>query len=312
MRSPTGRYQSRLLNFLNQQGQKLKDQAGQSLRRWKVSVVWGAEWSAQILLYPIQALFQATQQANRQLRATVSRAIGFLMPGNKAIVQAVVPSDLAIQEVLSPESAAIQAIIASGVMITSGLRVQGIASDRTTQALCLITTDNQPLSIGAEQQQLLHDHIATALAYYWELWQQYQAWQQDIKERPRRSGRFLKFVWAALPPGLAALMSHSGLTISGLTISGMTIADRLAPAEFSNPHLSAIASPAALNPATDRPNTSVTWANIFSPTTTWINTPAETVGYVRHPLEILLGWLDQVLVWLEQGFTWVGNLLKKD
>jgi hypothetical protein len=306
MRSPTGRYQSRLLNFLNQQGQKLKDQAGHSLRRWKVSALWSAQWGAQILLYPIQALFQATQQANHQLRQAVNRAIGFLMPGKDAV-----PSDLAIQAVLSPESAAIQAIIASGVMITSGLQVQGIASDRTTQTLCLITTDNQPLSIGAEQQQLLHDHIATALAYYWELWQQYQVWQQDIKERPRRGGRFLKFVWAALPPGLAALVSHSGLTISGMTISGMTIADRLAPAQLTNLQLSPIVAPAVLSPMPDQPSP-LTWASIFSPTTTWIDTPAEAVGYVRHPLEILLGWLDRFLVWLEQGFAWLQNLLKKD
>jgi hypothetical protein len=293
MRSPKGRYQSRyqsrLLNFLNQQGQKLKDQAGQSLRRWRLSAVWSVQWSAQILLYPIQALFQATKQA-----------IGFLMPE-----ETIVPSDLAIQQVLSPDSVAIQAIIGSGVMITTGLRVQGIAADRTTQALCLITTDNQPLPIGAEQQQLLHDHIATALAYYWELWQQYQAWQQDVNDRPRRGTRFLKFVWAALPPGLAALMSHSG----------MTIADRLAPAEFNNLQLSAIAAPAALNPAIDR-TSNLTWANIFSPTTTWINTPAETVGYVRHPLEILLSWLDRGLAWLEQGWFWswgwLQNRLKKD
>jgi hypothetical protein len=296
MRSPTGRYQSRLLNFLNQQGQKLKDQAGHSFRRWRVSAVWGA----QILLYPIQALFQATQQANHQLRQAVNRTIGFLMPGKDAV-----PSDLAIQAVLSPESAAIQAIIASGVMITAGLQVQGIASDRTTQTLCLITTDNQQLSIGAEQQQLLHNHIATALAYYWELWQQYQVWQQDIQQRPRRGARFLRFVWAALPPGLAALVSHSGLTI----------ADRLTPAPLTNLQLSAIAAPAALSPTPDRPST-LTWANIFTPTTTWIDTPAEAVGYVQHPLEILLGWLDRGLVWLEQSWfwswSWLQNLLKKD
>jgi hypothetical protein len=32
----------------------------------------------------------------------------------------------------------------------------------------------------------------------------------------------------------------------------------------------------------------------------WIETQATSVGYVKHPLEILLGWLDKAILWVEQ------------
>jgi hypothetical protein len=45
----------------------------------------------------------------------------------------------------------------------------------------------------------------------------------------------------------------------------------------------------------------LTWNNVFSsdPTTTWIETSAEHIGYIQHPLEKLLGWVDRAFVWVE-------------
>jgi hypothetical protein len=47
---------------------------------------------------------------------------------------------------------------------------------------------------------------------------------------------------------------------------------------------------------------------------TWIEAKVTTVGYVKHPLEQLLGWLDRSMVWLEDRLTnlwgWLRDRLK--
>jgi len=46
----------------------------------------------------------------------------------------------------------------------------------------------------------------------------------------------------------------------------------------------------------------------------WIETNATSMGYVKHPLEQLLGWLDRAMLWLEQVlikvWRWVKNSFK--
>jgi hypothetical protein len=44
----------------------------------------------------------------------------------------------------------------------------------------------------------------------------------------------------------------------------------------------------------------------FEHTPDWIETQATSTGYVKHPLELLLGWLDRAMLWLEELFvkTW--------
>lgn len=61
--APTGRYQSRLFNFLNKQSQRLTDQYDRTIRHLKVATVWGA----QILLYPIYMMVQGGLAAGRGL-----------------------------------------------------------------------------------------------------------------------------------------------------------------------------------------------------------------------------------------------------
>jgi hypothetical protein len=78
--APTGRYQSRLFNFLNKQSQRLTDQYDRTIRHLKVATVWGA----QILLYPIYMMVQAGLSAGRQLAQ--SAAAGW--PQIKALTNA--------------------------------------------------------------------------------------------------------------------------------------------------------------------------------------------------------------------------------
>jgi hypothetical protein len=65
-----GRYQSHLLSFLSRQRQKIADQTSVLLRHTKLATLWGA----QILLYPVYALYQTTRLAGRQLQQTAQRA----------------------------------------------------------------------------------------------------------------------------------------------------------------------------------------------------------------------------------------------
>lgn len=61
--APSGRYQSRLFNFVNRQSQRLTDQYDRAVRQLKVTAVWGV----QILLYPVYLMVQAGLSAGRQL-----------------------------------------------------------------------------------------------------------------------------------------------------------------------------------------------------------------------------------------------------
>jgi hypothetical protein len=44
-------------------------------------------------------------------------------------------------------------------------------------------------------------------------------------------------------------------------------------------------------------------ASTPSSTENWIETQATVVGYVKHPLERLLEWVDRALLWLERLIT---------
>ncbi|NJL83368.1 MAG: hypothetical protein HC890_11235 [Chloroflexaceae bacterium] len=49
--------------------------------------------------------------------------------------------------------------------------------------------------------------------------------------------------------------------------------------------------------------------------TTWIETEAIAVGYVKHPLERVLEWLDRIILWLEETvaalWRWLQQKLSK-
>lgn len=66
--SSSGRYQSRILSFLNRQTQRVMHQSSVALRQFKVVAVW----SSQILLYPLYALFQGSRLVGRQFQQAVS------------------------------------------------------------------------------------------------------------------------------------------------------------------------------------------------------------------------------------------------
>ncbi len=71
MGSPSsGRYQSRLFNFVHQQSRRLTQNLRSASRHLQVSASWGA----QLLLYPVYLLFQSKRSAGKQFNQTVQQS----------------------------------------------------------------------------------------------------------------------------------------------------------------------------------------------------------------------------------------------
>ncbi|MBD1927513.1 hypothetical protein H6F74_14855 [Trichocoleus sp. FACHB-90] len=100
--SSTGRYQSRLFNFLSQASLKLKDERDRAFRNLKVATVWGV----QILLYPVYLLVQTSQLAGKQLQQAAPEGFPQLDASNKdnqknrSSSQTTPAADTPIQQVL--------------------------------------------------------------------------------------------------------------------------------------------------------------------------------------------------------------------
>lgn len=209
---PTGRYQSRLFNFLNKQSQRLTDQYDRTIRHLKVATVWGA----QILLYPIYMMVQAGLSAGRQLAQSAEAG----WPQIKTLTNAnadseILPTvDTAIERVLeeinrlplleaqnktiAPETASelaiqivalTQSLTPSSISHTSEAQItasptdlntttqasswiQGVATILETRVLVLVTIENQILDILTPQQQ---KKLSSKIS--WELADQRRKWR---------------------------------------------------------------------------------------------------------------------------------------
>jgi hypothetical protein len=361
----SGRYQSQLLNFLNRQGQRLRDQSELWLRQLKLTTLWGG----QIALYPIYAVFQAARIATRQLGTQMQRVLHQLRP---------VPAVSADRAIL----AVLQGLDYPAI---SHQNIQSIASSRATRQLVLVTDQQASLDcLTPNQQQQIQHRIVAELATYWQLWRR---WQQHcaIRQLPTAATRSAAIAPLGDRPHLAAptrlfyqlmaWMQHSPLayqlnwfdetqwnesphqdwfqphlgqlpTDALIRLDGVTNFDWRSwaqsarsdqhpvyrpvalwlqaairyffgrstpslPAAQGMPELAATHHRARIAPAAHRVSQFAavpeppqladhTWAKVFAnDTTTWIDTTATPIGYVQHPLERVLSWLDQALLWCE-------------
>ena len=60
-------YQSQVFRFLQKQSRRLSEGCGLTWRRFSL----GMTWSAQIVLYPVYALFQSTRVVGQQFEQTI-------------------------------------------------------------------------------------------------------------------------------------------------------------------------------------------------------------------------------------------------
>jgi hypothetical protein len=87
--SPSGRYQSRLFNFLSRQSLRIRDRSSQTWRQVKVATAWGV----QILLYPIYVGFQTSRLVGKQIQQTVKQTLPRLEEAKQSIQRVTQPSE---------------------------------------------------------------------------------------------------------------------------------------------------------------------------------------------------------------------------
>ncbi|MCA1990620.1 MAG: hypothetical protein LDL41_01030 [Coleofasciculus sp. S288] len=159
----TGRYQSRLFNFLNRQSIRLTDQFNRTVRHIKVAATWGT----QILLYPVYLLVQAGLSAGRQLSSAAQTGSTPLKAFSHSQPQETAPTvDTPIQRVLEDVSI-LELPIAS---LKEQLNVEKLEGWNVQNNLpsCLPATQTNlqpanppsetPLHLNQTEQELSHEH----------------------------------------------------------------------------------------------------------------------------------------------------------
>ncbi|NJO81004.1 MAG: hypothetical protein HC827_22560 [Cyanobacteria bacterium RM1_2_2] len=162
----TGRYQSRVFNFLSQQSLRLRDRSVQTWRQVKVAAVWGV----QILLYPVYVGFQGTRLIEKQLQQTARQTLPRLRSAGQALQVGKPPSNSALPTVDAPLQNVLQTVgkAALKVALTDAApQIQGIASRLDTGSLVLVTAQNQLVDLSFQQQTELTRRIAWETANYW-------------------------------------------------------------------------------------------------------------------------------------------------
>lgn len=193
MSASSGRYQSRLFNFIARQSRQWGDRVGQAARHLKVTLTWGA----QLLIYPIYAIFETARSVGRQMggaspaqetaqlespEPTPADSVADPAPPTRSPLP---PADAPIQHVLeiaelsarpdleaSPNApiARLKATLQS-LRGKSTTRIRGIASLCQTRGLVLVDEDNGILDVlDAVQQDLLQQYILDEVAAYWQQW----------------------------------------------------------------------------------------------------------------------------------------------
>ncbi|MBL1174024.1 hypothetical protein [Pantanalinema sp. GBBB05] len=187
--SPSGIYRSKVLGAILRQTRRWSDRGKVALRRVQVA----ASWSAQILLYPIYALFQTSRVIGAQVYQTVQLGVSGLRPTSTPIaadsisdpalppITVDTPISTVLQTIqefalpigvpvflegadaitpIRPTTSTIQHTIfpltvdGSGIAIPgSPVFIQGIATLLDTGAVVLITNQNQILDILTSDQQ---------------------------------------------------------------------------------------------------------------------------------------------------------------
>ena len=166
-----GRYQSRLLSYLNRQYIRWSDRRDRAIRHGQVATTWGA----QVILYPFFMLFQSAQLAGRRLQQ-------FLGLSNSPPSPQLPPSDTPVRRVLEvAQSFYLPAAPAQKAALTENPKpisfkvkgndkpspITGIATQQEERNLVLVNAENEILDIlTPEQQQQLNEQIILEVESY--------------------------------------------------------------------------------------------------------------------------------------------------
>jgi hypothetical protein len=178
-----GKYQSQVMNFLNRQVQGIKTRGGEVWKKIKIAAVWGA----QMALYPIYAIVQASRFALHQFSQAAGTATGSLPNSppecDRPIVSILQDLGVALPAVENCEqltgvnrpvlgSAQAKApnlaefsLGGSAIDLTQ-IAIIGIATDLTSKQLVLVAANGQTIILTSTQHHQLTRRILWELAQY--------------------------------------------------------------------------------------------------------------------------------------------------
>jgi hypothetical protein len=150
--SPSDPYKSRIVRGVVRQARRLLDRSQRTIRQVQVA----ASWSAQILLYPVYAVFQSGRWVGKKIeQAQQTTQLRELEPTLEVIPLtkdgAEFTSSTPIQHVL--QTVQKFELPACSVAIHTPVAIRAIASLLASKALVLVTNHNQILEIADSQQQ---------------------------------------------------------------------------------------------------------------------------------------------------------------
>lgn len=221
----SGRYQSRLFNFIHQQSRRVREQSQSAFRHLQVATSWGV----QVLLYPVYLLFQSNKLFGKQLHSAAPPGRRQLQADDTNSQPQTPPTaDTPIQRVLLlvdalPSEEAVSnslAFFASNKLTRLNPSptlqrpvIQGIATQLASRTLVLVTTQNEVLDIlTAQQQETLQQRIIEEVANYW----RYQRLAHSIEQRQNSAIAFLDRTIADLETHHLAPISEATLRIQAL------------------------------------------------------------------------------------------------
>ncbi|MEM8805305.1 MAG: hypothetical protein AAGF01_04670 [Cyanobacteria bacterium P01_G01_bin.38] len=188
--------------------------------------------------------------------------------------------------------------------------LQGISSDLNSRELMLIGLDNTRLDLLSQPQQALLKHqISILMDAYW----QYRTRVSSLRERiaARLPARWQQALLGEQPPPAEQWHTHVKQILTGPSIKQMSLS--ASPTWISplakTQHQTATSTSSVSTPtraqalqgskpiALDR--TAAAYPSTTQTAPDVLPTYASVIGYVEHPLEKLLRWIDQGLTWLE-------------
>jgi hypothetical protein len=204
----SGRYQSRLFNFVHQQSRRLTSQWDHTVRHMQVATKWGVE----VLLYPLYLLLHSAASNGKILGTQEPVSRPQLQPNDTDFPgETPPPADTPIQQVLEAVQSLPSELDTTNTQISAPLKflsslwaklvphpttksnsspslttvnnesanlkchlplVRGIATNLVNRNLVLVSTDNEILDILTPQQQAkLEARIINEIGNYWHSWQ---------------------------------------------------------------------------------------------------------------------------------------------
>ncbi|WP_107671169.1 hypothetical protein [Cyanothece sp. BG0011] len=168
-------YKSKLFNFVNRQSLRWRDRLIRSAQYLRV----GAEWSIQILIYPVYLMVQAGRATRKQLRRSFT---SLALPNNNPVA-----STPQVDRPLKRVFQETEHCLTQGKNKPIGnnnhhkktpLMIQGVASEIESHNLILVAENNTIIDILSEtQQKHLKNYIRLETANYW----------YDLKQNKRDS-----------------------------------------------------------------------------------------------------------------------------